>query len=101
MPEINVNEEEVANVGSQLRSAVTSTIVPELNTLKGDVNTLLEGGLLLPRSSPQLQTSYESFNTSLTQAVDNITQFANQFDAIVKAVQDLDTEVSSKIGQSS
>ncbi|ONH33782.1 hypothetical protein [Pseudofrankia asymbiotica] len=95
MANINVDYEQVNSVASLLNSAVTQT-VPKLNGLKNEVTTLLtsDGGLWLQQSSPVLSRQYTDFNTSVTGAVNNITSFASQFNAIVTQLQTMDAAIA-------
>ncbi|WP_200301621.1 hypothetical protein [Streptomyces adelaidensis] len=97
MPKNVIDDEEVESTAKKLDSAVSDTLVPQLTSLQGEVENLLQGGLLLTATSPKMQTSYANFNKSLTEAVNNITQFSKQFRDICNAVNNLDSQIAGGI----
>ncbi|MBR7826956.1 hypothetical protein KDK95_11630 [Actinospica sp. MGRD01-02] len=99
MPDIAIDYNQVQSVSGQLNTAVTSTIVPELNTLASAVNGLLQssGGLYLQATSPTLEQAYTKFNTDLNNAVQGITSFAQQFTQIAGQLHQMDTQMASSI----
>jgi hypothetical protein len=52
---------------------------------------------VLSQTSPKLRDSYANFNTSVTQAVNNITEFAKQFQQIGDSVTNLDSQIAGGI----
>jgi uncharacterized protein YukE len=94
MADISVTYEEINTVSQQLNSVATKT-VPTLADLQRQVAALLEpnGGLWLIRSSPLLKEKYTNFNTSVTEAVNSIPQWAIQFQNIASSVKDLDRAI--------
>jgi hypothetical protein len=92
-----VDDEAVNACAAKLNNAVNGTLVPQLAALQRDVEALLGDGLVLAQTSPKLQESYANFNKSVTDAVTNITQFANQFQQIAKSVSDLDSSIAGNI----
>jgi len=60
------------------------------------VNGLLDpsGGLWLNQSSPVLNDKYQAFNTSVTQAVNQIPSWAMQFNNIVSSMKALDQAIA-------
>lgn len=97
MPKNVIDDEQVEATAKKLDSAVSDTLVPQLTSLQQEVDNLLQGGLLLTSTSPKMQASYASFNKSLTEAVNNITQFSKQFRDICAAVNNLDSQIASGI----
>ncbi len=97
MAKTHVDEEQVNTCANSLNHAVSGTLVPELSKLQKEVEALLGDGLVLSQTSPKLQESYASFNTSVTSAVNNITEFAKQFQQIAQAVRDLDGQIAGGI----
>ncbi|WP_217205969.1 hypothetical protein [Streptomyces sp. AC550_RSS872] len=97
MAQTHVDDEQVNSTAAKLNNAVNSTLVPQLSELQREVETLLGDGLKLAQTSPRLSESYANFNTSVTQAVNNITEFAKQFQQIAKSVQDLDSQIASSM----
>jgi hypothetical protein len=97
MPKNVIDDEEINATAAKLDNAVTSTLVPQLTSLQGEVQTLLDGGLKLAQTSPKMLESYTNFNTSVTKAVENIQQFAKQFRDICDAVNNLDSQIAGGI----
>ncbi|NEA98863.1 hypothetical protein [Streptomyces sp. SID13726] len=100
MPKNIIDDAEVDATAAKLDNAVSSTLVPQLTSLQRDVEALLGNGLVLAQTSPRMLESYTSFNTSVTQAVNNITQFSKQFRDIVAAVNNLDGQIANGIPNS-
>ncbi|MEU6804586.1 hypothetical protein [Streptomyces neyagawaensis] len=92
-----VDPESINATAAKLSNAVTSTLVPQLSSLQQEVEALLSDGLVLEKSSPKLKESYANFNKSVTEAVNNITEFAKQFQSIGTGVSDYDSQVASSI----
>ncbi|MDX3456441.1 hypothetical protein PV396_31610 [Streptomyces sp. ME02-8801-2C] len=97
MPKNVISDEDVEATAKQLESAVSDTIVPQLSSLQSAVDNLLQDGLVLTATSPKMQASYANFNKSLTEAVNNITQFSKQFRDVCKAVNNLDSQIAGGI----
>ncbi|MCL8011509.1 MULTISPECIES: hypothetical protein [unclassified Streptomyces] len=97
MPRTTVDEEAINATAAKLNNAVSSTLVPQLSELQREVEALLGDGLVLAQTSPKLRESYTNFNTSVTQAVNNITEFAKQFQQIGQSVKDLDGQIAGGI----
>ncbi|MGW0822411.1 hypothetical protein [Streptomyces sp. NPDC002845] len=97
MPKNVIDDEEIESTAKKLDSAVSDTLVPQLTSLQGEVENLLQGGMLLTATSPKMQASYANFNKSLTEAVNNITQFSKQFRDIANAVNNLDSQIAGGI----
>ncbi|MFI7079312.1 MULTISPECIES: hypothetical protein [unclassified Micromonospora] len=96
MANITVDFERVKTVNDQLNLAVTQT-VPRLEDLRNAVSQLLtsDGGLWLQRSSPTLSGQYQTFNTELTSAIENIRSFAQQFHNITVQLRTMDDQIST------
>ncbi|GAB6898982.1 hypothetical protein [Kineosporia succinea] len=92
--DIKVTYDDVKTVSTRLNSANADT-VPKLTTVQNTVNALLTdgGGLWLREASPVLEAKYQSFNTSVTQALNAIPSWANQFDNIVTQISDMDRQI--------
>lgn len=86
--------DDVQAVATKLRQTATDT-VPKLTLVQNAVNSLLQdgGGLWLMQSSPVLNEKYQAFNTSVTQAVNSIPSWANQFENIVAQLRDMDKQI--------
>jgi hypothetical protein len=56
-----------------------------------------DGGLWLTSTSPVLQSSYETFNASLTNAVNGISNFAQQFTSIAGQIKSMDTQMATSL----
>lgn len=93
----HVDDEAINATAAKLNNAVSSTLVPQLTDLQREVEALLSDGLRLQKSSPKLRESYVNFNTSVTQAVNNITEFAKQFQSIGTGVNDFDSQVAGSV----
>lgn len=93
----HVDPEAVNATAAKLNNAVSSTLVPQLADLQREVEALLSDGLVLSQSSPKLRESYANFNTSVTQAVNNITEFAKQFQSIATTAGDVDGSIARSI----
>jgi uncharacterized protein YukE len=98
MADVSIDYQTIASVAAILNNAVAN-IIPQLQALKSQVDGLLtqDGGLWLDKSSPALQASYKTFNDSLTQAVNGISNFAQQFTQIAGQLQNLDTNMANNI----
>ncbi|GLY17664.1 hypothetical protein LWF15_09210 [Kineosporia rhizophila] len=94
MSDMKVVYEDVQVVATKLRQVATDT-VPKLTLIQNAVNGLLAdgGGLWLMQSSPVLNEKYQAFNTSVTQAVNSIPSWANQFENIVAQLRDMDAQI--------
>lgn len=97
MGKTHVDDEQVDSTAAKLTTAVDSTLVPQLESLQRDVVDLLGNGLVLQQSSPALQDSYMNFNKSVTEAVQNIREFAKQFVSVKDSVKNLDGQIASGI----
>lgn len=95
MADISIDYEAATGVASLLNGAVTN-IIPQLEGLRNDVTGLLtsDGGLWLQQSSPILRDSYQTFTTSVTEAVQSISSFAEQFNGIVTSLQQMDAQLT-------
>ena len=94
MTDVSVTYEEINEVSRKLNHTATVT-VPLLADLQRQVVALLEpqGGLWLTQSSPVLRDKYTNFNSSVTDAVNSIPQWAMQFQNIASSVKDLDRQI--------
>ncbi|MDG5805853.1 hypothetical protein P9869_24985 [Streptomyces ossamyceticus] len=97
MGKTHVDDEQVDATASKLTTAVDSTLVPQLESLQRAVVDLLGNGLVLQQASPALQESYTNFNKSVTEAVQNIREFAKQFVSVKDSVKNLDGQIASSI----
>ncbi|MBS2533445.1 hypothetical protein KGQ20_11745 [Catenulispora sp. NF23] len=98
---VNVNSDDIKTATSQLDSQV-AIIIPELNNLMASVNGLLgsrDGGLFLTQSSPAFKTAYQSFNTSLVNAVHTISSFSQQFTSIANSIIGMDQAIADSINK--
>jgi len=103
MANIDINYDEITTVASLLNTAANETIAPELATLHTTVDNLLKegGGLYMIQTSPAIYAQYEQFNSSATQCVTAITSFAGMFNALVKNLQSMDTQLAYNIAHPS
>jgi uncharacterized protein YukE len=101
VPDVQVSYDEIQTVSQQLNSAVQN-IIPQLTTLKTQVDGMLTqgGGMWLDSTSPVLQETYANFNTGLNSAVNGISQFAQQFDQIANQVWSMDAQFAKSISSS-
>jgi hypothetical protein len=76
MADISADYAGIAETSSQLTTQC-GIIIPEIYTLMGRVDTLLDNGLYLEQASPALKTAYEEFSRSLQMAASNIQGWAN------------------------
>ncbi|WP_369166839.1 hypothetical protein AB5J49_02620 [Streptomyces sp. R28] len=97
MPRNTVDTDRIDATAAKLNNAVSSTLVPQLQHVQHEVEALLGDGLVLAQTSPKLRESYANFNTSVTQAVNNITEFAKQFQQIGHASEDFDGSIAGGI----
>jgi hypothetical protein len=98
MVDVAIDYATIQTVCGALNNAVTN-IVPELTSLQTQVDGLLQqdGGLWLSQTSPALQTSYHTFSSSLTNPVNGITNFAQQFSSIGSQMKDMDTQMANSV----
>lgn len=96
MHNVRVDYAEIETVAKQLQNGVT-TVNPQLQSLKSNVDGLLGSGLVLTQTSPAMQVAYEKFTASLTAAVENINSFANQFTNIAHQLQTMDTQMANSL----
>ena len=96
MAEVNVDYAQVNAVAARLTSE-GGEIAQELGTLQTNVTELLtsQGGLWLQQSSPVMATQYTEFNASLTNAINQLSTFAQSFNMIAKNLQDMDTQLAA------
>ncbi|MDX3691872.1 hypothetical protein [Streptomyces europaeiscabiei] len=97
MGKTHVDDALVDATAAKLTTSVDSTLVPELEKLQQQVVNLLGDGLVLQQSSPALQDSYTNFNKSVTEAVQNIREFAKQFVSVKDSVKNLDAQIRQSI----
>jgi chaperonin cofactor prefoldin len=91
--------EAIENTSTTLDRAVQN-IVPQLETLKRDVEGLLQNGLVLKNASPAITEQYRTFHTNLQNAINGISQFATQFRELKKNIEEMDTKVASDVRSS-
>jgi len=91
---IRISYDEVVTVSTLLRQ-VTNEIVPRLVDMQEGVANLLTpgGGLWLIKSSDVLEDKYDQFNAAITEAVESIPLWADQFDNIVSQLQSMDEQI--------
>jgi uncharacterized protein YukE len=92
----------VQSVAGQLNTAKTE-LVTKIAGLQNTVAALLStgGGLYMEHTSPSLQDAYSQFTATLTNAMNGISNFADQFNNIAKQLADMDTQMSSDIQKNS
>jgi hypothetical protein len=95
-PNIALDYGKIDATAAKLKSA-KENLIPQLETLRTEVNGLLDDGLVFQDSSPALRESYEKFNTSLRQAVDGIGSFADTFTSIKDGMQQNDSAMAKDI----
>jgi uncharacterized protein YukE len=102
MADVDIDYGTIQTVSTALNNAVTN-IVPELQSLQSQVDGLLsqDGGLWMNATSPALQNAYHTFNTSLTQAVNGITNFSQQFTGIAGQMKSMDSQMANSINNPS
>ncbi|GAA4235087.1 hypothetical protein GCM10022254_41560 [Actinomadura meridiana] len=96
MSNINLDYSKIETTAGKLKSA-KENIIPMINNLRNDVNTLLGDGMVFDKSSPALRESYDQFNTSLHKAVEGIKSFADMFIQIKNSMEENDTNMAKKI----
>jgi uncharacterized protein YukE len=98
MADVELDYGTIQTVSTTLNNAV-ATIVPELQQLQSQVDGLLsqDGGLWMNATSPALQNAYHTFNASLTQAVNGINNFSQQFTSIAGQMKNMDTSMANSI----
>lgn len=81
----------VETVSTQLQNANTD-LVTHLANLQNTVTAMLSsgGGLYMEQSSPALHDAYAHFTVTLQNAMNNIGNFAQQFEKIKKGLSDFD-----------
>ena len=98
MADVSLDYGTIDAVSTELKNAVAN-IVPQLQALQARVDGLLakDGGLWLNATSPALQNAYHTFNTSLTNAVNSINDFATQFTGIAGQMKSMDSQMANQI----
>ncbi|MFD8568229.1 hypothetical protein [Streptomyces sp. NPDC057694] len=91
---------EIERVSGVLDTSVDSTLVPRMSEAKQEVENLLTNGLVLSKSSPQLTDQYNDFNTKLTDAMNAIKSFADQFRQIKTSFESMDADIAEKVASS-
>jgi hypothetical protein len=97
MADVSVDIAEVNRVAARLTTD-SATIVTDLTALQAAVQALLsdpEGGLWLAQASPVLSANYIEFNKMLTDAINNITSFAQSFQSVADQLHDMDTSLAN------
>ena len=94
--QVQLEYDQIDQTSTQLRNAVTQ-INPQLLGLKNSVDTLLTNGLFFQQTSPAMQHAYSQFTLQLQKVVDNIDDFAKQFDNIKLQIQDMDSKMAAQI----
>lgn len=98
MSDISLDYGRIDSTASKLKSA-KENIIPMIQKLKTDVNSLLSDGMVFKQSSPALRESYDQFNTSLTKAVEGIESFSKMFTQIKESMAENDSNMAKKIRQ--
>jgi WXG100 family type VII secretion target len=96
MADVKIDYAQVNGVANQLQTQ-GGDIQVQLGALQRQVASLLtpEGGLWMALSSPVLGANYENFNTSLTQVIASIGQFATTFQTIAQNFQQMDQSIAA------
>jgi hypothetical protein len=102
--DVRISADQVASVGQLLNNSATN-LVPQLTSVAGVVNNLLQpdGGLYLLETSPALNEQYSVYHASLLSMVSNLTQFASLFNqtsgSLVNADQTWKNQVEAQTAQ--
>lgn len=98
MPAAVFDYNKVETVATQLHNANTE-LVNRLNDLQNTVTAMLSsgGGLYMEQSSPALHDAYAHFTVTLQNAMNNIGNFATQFDKIKKGLADFDDSTQKAV----
>jgi hypothetical protein len=88
----------VDTVSKQLQNANTE-LVGRLTDLQNTVTAMLSsgGGLYMEQSSPALHDAYAHFTVTLQNAMNNIGNFATQFDKIKQGLLDFDGSTQKQV----
>jgi len=93
---VQMDYEAIEATSSRLDRAV-GELVPQLEALRNDVDALLGDGLLLTNTSPALKEQYNTFHLNLTNAINGIKQFADQFRGLKKGIEEMDMKTAADI----
>ena len=96
MSDIKLDYSQIEGTATKLKSA-KENIVPMINKLQTEVNSLLGDGMVFKESSPALRESYHQFNASLHKAVEGIESFSKMFTQIKDSMSENDATMAKKI----
>ena len=93
---INLEYRKIEEVSGLLSNA-NAQIVPQINNLRTRVNTLVEDGMVFKTSSDTIRNLYNTFDSSLQDAVQGIKEFSLMFDSIEQNAKDFDQGIKDAL----
>ncbi|GAA1537210.1 MULTISPECIES: hypothetical protein [Kribbella] len=93
---INLEYGKIEEVSGLLSNA-NAQIVPQINNLRTRVNTLVEDGMVFKTSSDTIRNLYNTFDSSLQDAVQGIKEFSLMFDSIEQNAKDFDQGIKDAL----
>ena len=93
---INLEYGKIEEVSGLLSNA-NAQIVPQINNLRTRVNTLVEDGMVFKTSSDNIRNLYNTFDSSLQDAVQGIKEFSLMFDSIEQNAKDFDQGIKDAL----
>jgi phage-related protein len=93
---INLEYGKIEEVSGLLSNA-NAQIVPQINNLRTRVNTLVEDGMVFKTSSDTIRNLYNTFDSSLQDAVQGIKEFSLMFDSIEQTAKDFDQGIKDAL----
>ena len=93
---INLEYGKIEEVSGLLSNA-NAQIVPQISNLRTRVNTLVEDGMVFKTSSDTIRNLYNTFDSSLQDAVQGIKEFSLMFDSIEQNAKDFDQGIKDAL----
>jgi phage-related protein len=93
---INLEYGKIEEVSGLLSNA-NAQIVPQINNLRTRVNTLVADGMVFKTSSDTIRNLYNTFDSSLQDAVQGIKEFSLMFDSIEQTAKDFDQGIKDAL----
>ncbi|MEV6288320.1 hypothetical protein [Kribbella sp. NPDC051770] len=93
---INLEYGKIEEVSGLLSNA-NAQLVPQIANLRTRVNTLVEDGMVFKTSSDTIRNLYNTFDSSLQDAVQGIKEFSLMFDSIEQNAKDFDQGIKDAL----
>ncbi|ARQ68529.1 hypothetical protein [Streptomyces marincola] len=97
MPNISITYADVDAAAVAMKAANDNVIRPASDAAKGAVDDALANHLIMPQTGTVLNQKFTEFHQQLTELINNIDSFADQFVKIKEGMQDLDEQMANNL----